>query len=153
MRTFFKYGGLFIFTFSYLFVPGLNNILDYQINYMYISSVVANSFYDEVSSVSTDEKMIVKDYIIEDNKLYIFPLSNEIKLPIGVMVAGKNQNFLEVVSLNDRYYIYNIDSTNVKLYEYISNQKKLGNTNSYYLIVGNNLDRIINQLEIHYEKV
>lgn len=153
MKKFYKGLGLIVFILTYMFIPSVADVCDYEINYLYISSVVAESFYEDVSSVSTDEKLLVRDYVIEDDRLYIFPLSNDIKLPIGVMVASKSKDFLEVVSLNDRYYIYNIDETNINLYQYVDNEISLGKTNSYYLIIGDNLGKIINQLEIYYEKV
>ena len=100
---------LLIFLFSYLFVPGINKILNHEINYLYISSIVANSFYEDIKTVSTDEKLVVKDYLIEENRLYIFPMTNDVKLPIGVMISNKTLNSIEVVSLDDRFYIYNLD--------------------------------------------
>ena len=100
---------LLIFLFSYLFVPGVNKILNHEINYLYISSIVANSFYEDIKTVSTDEKLVVKDYLIEENRLYIFPMTNDVKLPIGVMISSKTLNSVEVVSLDDRFYIYNLD--------------------------------------------
>ena len=144
---------LLIFLFSYLFVPGVNKILNHEINYLYISSIVANSFYEDIKTVSTDEKLVVKDYLIEENRLYIFPMTNDVKLPIGVMISNKTLNSVEVVSLDDRFYIYNLDEINSYIYQYIDSFNSIGKTNDYVVIVGDDLSRIINNLEIYYEKV
>lgn len=144
---------LLIFLFSYLFVPGINKILNHEINYLYISSIVANSFYEDIKTVSTDEKLVVKDYLIEENRLYIFPMTNDVKLPIGVMISSKTLNSIEVVSLDDRFYIYNLDEINSYIYQYVDSFNIIGKTNDYVVIVGDDLSRIINNLEIYYEKV
>jgi len=144
---------LLIFLFGYLFVPGINKILNHEINYLYISSIVANSFYEDIKTVSTDEKLVVKDYLIEENRLYIFPMTNEVKLPIGVMISSKTLNSIEVVSLDDRFYIYNLDEINSYIYQYVDSFNIIGKTNDYVVIVGDDLSRIINNLEIYYEKV
>ncbi len=144
---------LLIFLFSYLFVPGVNKILNHEINYLYISSIVANSFYEDIKTVSTDEKLVVKDYLIEENRLYIFPMTNDVKLPIGVMISSKTLNSVEVVSLDDRFYIYNLEEINSYIYQYVDSFNSIGKTNDYVVIVGDDLSRIINKLEIYYEKV
>ena len=144
---------LLIFLFSYLFVPGINKILNHAINYLYISSIVANSFYEDIKTVSTDEKLVVKDYLIEENRLYIFPMTNDVKLPIGVMISNKTLNSIEVVSLDDRFYIYNLEEINSYIYQYVDSFNSIGKTNDYVVIVGDDLSRIINKLEIYYEKV
>ena len=144
---------LLIFLFSYLFVPGINKILNHEINYLYISSIVANSFYEDIKTVSTDEKLVVKDYLIEENRLYIFPMTNDVKLPIGVMISNKTLNSIEVVSLDDRFYIYNLEEINSYIYQYVDSFNSIGKTNDYVVIVGDDLSRIINNLEIYYEKV
>ena len=144
---------LLIFLFSYLFVPGVNKILNHEINYLYISSIVANSFYEDIKTVSTDEKLVVKDYLIEENRLYIFPMTNDVKLPIGVMISSKTLNSVEVVSLDDRFYIYNLEEINSYIYQYVYSFNSIGKTNDYVVIVGDDLSRIINNLEIYYEKV
>ena len=144
---------LLIFLFSYLFVPGINKILNHEINYLYISSIVANSFYEDIKTVSTDEKLVVKDYLIEENRLYIFPMTNDVKLPIGVMISNKTLNSIEVVSLDDRFYIYNLEEINSYIYQYVDSFNSIGKTNDYVVILGDDLSRIINNLEIYYEKV
>lgn len=153
MKKIIKYISLVCFIFIYTFIPEINIFLSKEINYLYISCVVAESFYDDSVSVGTEEKILVSDYLVENNRLFVFPLDGKVILPIGVMITKINNKSIEVVAKDLKYKIFNLDSLKVKLYQYIPYNNSVGNTSSFYIIEGDNIDLLINNYEIYYEKV
>lgn len=137
---------------SYYLFPKFNFMMNHEINYAYVTYVVAESFYESSVTVGTEEKITVRDYIIEDNKIYIFPLDNNVVLPFGVMVTKVNDESIEVVVENERFKILNLDKIDAKLYQYIPYENAIGKTDSFYVIEGN-IGLLVNNLEIYYEQV
>ena len=64
---------MILFVMAYLLIPAFNKVTSKEINYAYLSSYVAANLYSEDSFVSTNNKLLVKDYLLKENYLYIFP--------------------------------------------------------------------------------
>lgn len=100
----FKYLFLGIFLLLYYGLPFCKEVLDHEINYSAIASYVAKGLYEDSLTVSTT-KLQVKDFVLEGDVLYIFPLNQEVKLPFGVMIASLKNDQMDVVDTQYRYTI------------------------------------------------
>ena len=148
----FKYLFLGIFLLLYYGLPFCKEVLDHEINYSAIASYVAKGLYEDSLTVSTT-KLQVKDFVLEGDVLYIFPLNQEVKLPFGVMIASLKNDQMDVVDTQYRYTIGHYEKMCVRLYEYKKEEAVLATTGDFYTITGTDLNRIIARLEIDYAQV
>lgn len=148
----FKYLFLGIFLLLYYGLPFCKEVLDHEINYSAIASYVAKGLYEDSLTVSTT-KLQVKDFVLEGDVLYIFPLNQEVKLPFGVMIASLKNDQMDVVDTQYRYSIGHYEKKCVRLYEYKKEEAVLATTGDFYTITGTDLNRIIARLEIDYAQV
>lgn len=152
LKNVIKYILMFCFVLSYLFINPINSLLSKEINLIYTSRFFARSLYQDDIFVSSNP-LPVMDYFFENQKLYIFPLGEEVCLPIDVMIMKVEDNYIEVIDYNNRYKISNINNRRKNLYQYIYANNEFARTESFYLVEGDNLERIVERLVIHYEKV
>lgn len=137
---------------SYFFLEPVHNILDKEINTLAITSFLSQNLYKGESSVAS-EPMSVKDYVLKEERLYIFPLGNEVVLPIDVMVVSVEEGAIEVINSNTRYKISHINNRIGKLYQYIHSLNPLAYTDDFFVIEGDDLETLAGRINIYYEKV
>ena len=147
-----KMGLLFLIVLSYLFFDPIKKFLNIEINTMAITNFLAENLYKDDKSVASID-MAVKDYIIEDNLLYIFPLNQEICLPIDVMIVSVKEDGIEVVNSDTRFSIRHISKRTKNLYQYVHGLNPLGYTDDFFIVEGEDLSMIYLRLKIEYEKV
>lgn len=152
MKKWIKYAVMLLIVSGYFLVGEIKNVMDYPINYMAISSYVAKGLYEGEATVST-ENILVKDYLIEGDNLYIFPLNGEVVLPIGVMVASIEKNKIEVVSSNQRFMISHFDKSNILLFQYVHASTVIASSQDYYVVTGSDIRSIAGRLDIYYAQV
>ncbi len=145
-------GLLFLIVLSYLFFDPIKKFLNIEINTMAITNFLAENLYKDDKSVASID-MAVKDYIIEDNLLYIFPLNQEICLPIDVMIVSVKEDGIEVVNSDTRFSIRHISKRTKNLYQYVHGLNPLGYTDDFFIVEGEDLSMIYLRLKIEYEKV
>ncbi len=137
---------------GYFYLEPVKEILSKEINTIAVTNFLAKNLYRNEESVSSTP-LYVKDYLMDGNRLYIFPLKNEITLPMDVMIVSVADGSMEVVNLDERYRISNVDQRKSNLYQYIHSKTVLGYTNDFFIVEGDNLDRIAGRLLIEYEKI
>lgn len=137
---------------SYFFLEPVNMILSKNFNLLNVTRFFAESLYPEAGTVS-QTPLVVKDYILIENTLYVFPLDDKVTLPIDVMVVGVDNFSLEVIDSDSRYVISNLKSRSKNLYQYVTSLNEIGTTADFYIVTGDNIDRISERLLIYYEKV
>lgn len=140
------------FVAGYLLIDPIHSFLNKEINTVAITNFLAESLYKDEKNVSS-EPMSVKDYILEDNRLYIFPLGNEVCLPIDMMIVSVEEGAVEVVNLDSRYRISHLTKRRGNLYQYIRSLNPFAYTDDFFIIEGNDLNAIAGRLAIYYEKV
>lgn len=148
-----KYIILFLFTIVYLTNDKINYYLNKEINLFYISSLTMNSLHDLDYTVDSKDKLVVLDFYIDKDCLYILPINGQIKLPIGFFVNEINNNYIKISNLNNTYKIFGYDQMKLKLYQYNTPYKYIGTTNECFVIKGDNLEFIANNLSIEYVQV
>ncbi len=141
-----------LFVASYLFIQPVQKFLDKEINTVAITNFLAENLYKDEENVAS-VPMVVKDYIVEENKLYIFPLNQEVSLPIDVMIVSVDDGIVEVVNLDARYKISHISKRTGNLYQYIHSLNSFGVTDDFFVVEGEDLTTISGRLSIYYEKV
>lgn len=134
---------------AYYFTP-MYNILNKGINYLKYTSFFADSFYGDIEV--GNEEVMVRDFYINGNCLYIFPLNNEVILPIDVSISKINNDSIVVIDNQFNYEITHFESE-VKLYAYIKSNDSLGYCEDYYVIYSDNINYIAKRLTIYYEKI
>ncbi|MDE7264278.1 MAG: hypothetical protein K2N64_06425 [Anaeroplasmataceae bacterium] len=137
---------------GYLLIEPVHNFLKKEINTVAITNFLAESLYKDEENVSS-VSMSVKDYILEDNRLYIFPLGQEVCLPIDMMIVGVEEGAVEVVNLDSRYRISHLNKRTGNLYQYIHSLNTFAYTEDFFVIEGEDLQAIAGRLSIYYEKV
>ena len=137
---------------SYFFLNPVQQILNYEFNFIATTRFFASSLFDDTANVSATP-LVVKDYMLIDERLYIFPLDDKVTLPIDVMVVGVDVGLIEVIDSDTRYTISNLTSRSKNLYQYVSSLNDLGTTADFYVVDGDNLNRISQRLLIYYERV
>lgn len=152
MKKYRKYFVLLILVGSYYCIEPIQQVLDYKINYAYVTSYLAKSLYEDTATVSA-EKTMVKDYQIQGDVLYVFPLDGKVVLPFGVMIADISNTKMEVVNTADRYTISHFRQKNVYLYSYVKEEYPLAYTDDFYIITGGNVRSVAAQLDIYYAQV
>ena len=151
-KILFKAVLLGIFVASYLFLNPVQSILNKEINTVAITNFLAENLYKDEKNVAS-VPMVVKDYILEENRLYIFPLTQEVSLPIDVMIVSVSDGAVEVVNLDSRYKISNLTKRTGNLYQYIHSLNAIGMTDDFFVVEGEDLSAISGRLSIYYEKV
>ena len=147
-----KYIILIVFLMGYYFIKPINEILSSNINMIVSTRFLAKSLYDNEVTVSS-MPLVVKDYCLFEDRLYIFPLDNLIVLPIDVMIIGIDDNKIEVLAYDERFTLTNFTKKCRGLYEYVDSLNEIAYTNDFFVIDGKNLDKIVSRLTIYYEKV
>lgn len=137
---------------GYLLVDPIHTILGKEINTIAITNFLAENLYKYEENVAS-VPMEVRDYLIQDNKLYIFPINQEVCLPIDVMIVSVSDGAVEVVNLDTRYTISHISKRSGNLYQYIHSLNSFATTNDFFVVEGDHLDQISKRLNIYYEKV
>lgn len=123
-----------------------------EINTVAITNFLAENLYKDEENVAS-VPMVVQDFILQDGKLYIFPLNQEVSLPIDTMIVGVEDGAVEVVNLDTRYRISNLSKRTGNLYQYIHSLNSFGYTNDFFVVEGDDLEQISGRLSIYYEKV
>lgn len=144
--------GLAIVVAGYLWIQPIHQILGKEINTVAITNFLAENLYKDEENVSS-VPMTVRDYQLMDGKLYIFPLSQEVCLPIDAMIVAVSKTELEVVNLDCRYKISNLSKRTGNLYQYVHSLNALGLTDDFFVVEGDDLTAIAGRLTIYYEKV
>lgn len=152
LKKIIKYGILGIILGGYFFINPLKDFLTYEINGIQLTSFLAKNLY-QTDEVSSPEPLLVKDYLLNDDRLYIFPIDDKITLPIDVLIVEVKKEVLTVIDGDSRYQISNFDSRQVNLYQYIYSRSTIGTTNDFFVIDGDNVKSIVERLSIAYEKV
>lgn len=152
LKKIIKYGILGIILGGYFFINPLKDFLTYEINGIQLTSFLAKNLY-QTDEVSSPEPLLVKDYLLNDDRLYIFPIDDKITLPIDVLIVEVKKEVLTVIDGDSRYQISNFDSRQVNLYQYIYSRSTIGTTNDFFVIDGDNVKAIVERLSIAYEKV
>lgn len=137
---------------SYLFIDPVQEFLGKEINTVAITNFLAENLYKDEENVAS-VPMVVKDYILQEDRLYIFPLNQEVSLPIDIMIMAVKEDMLEVVNLDSRYTIRHIDKRIGNLYQYIHSLNSFATTEDFFIVEGDNLQAISGRLSIYYEKV
>ena len=137
---------------SYFFITPIHNILSKSIDFFNVGRFVATSLYEDTKTVSTTP-VVVKNYAIVEDRLYIFPLDERIILPVDCMIVEVKQEFLEFLALDNRYTLSHYDKAKAHLYEYVHSLNELAYTNDFYVIDGKNVGLLAERLTIYYEKV
>lgn len=141
-----------LFVAGYLFLKPVQSILNKEINTVAITNFLAENLYKDEENVAS-VPMVVKDYVIEDNRLYIFPLTQEVSLPIDVMIVSVSDGEVEVVNLDTRFKISHLSKRTGNLYQYIHSINTIGMTDDFFVVEGDDLSVISGRLSIYYEKV
>lgn len=147
-----KVMALLILLSSYFFLKPIQGILDYPLNQMLIARSVAGHLFDEEEAVSSTPVVVI-DYIIKEDELYVFPIDGKIVLPMDSMVCSVKRDSIEIVANDIRYEIAHFEHMNAKLYQYIHAKNELGTTNDFYVIYGEKVEEIAKRFTIYYEKV
>lgn len=143
---------LICFVACYLFVEPINQFLGKEINTIAITNFLAENLYKDEENVAS-VPMTVLDFAVIDDKLYIFPLNQEVSLPIDMMIVSVEEGAVEVVNLDTRYRISNLSKRTGNLYQYIHSLNTFAYTNDFFVVEGENLEQISGRLSIYYEKV
>ena len=151
-KILFKAVLLGIFVASYLFLKPVQNILNKEINTVAITNFLAENLYKDEENVAS-VPMVVKDYVVEGNRLYIFPLTQEVSLPIDVMIVSVSDGEVEVVNLDTRFKISHLSKRTSNLYQYVHSLNTIGMTDDFFVVEGEDLSIISGRLSIYYEKV
>lgn len=141
-----------VFLLGYFCLSPFQKICRSEWNFSYVTSMIAQSLYQDDVSVSS-EKLRVKDFYLDGEKLYIFPLNGDVFLPVGTMVCSVRGNELEVVETSHRYLISHFTEVSALLYQYVVGGKALAKTNDFYLVEGEDVVRLAAMLEIDYVQV
>ncbi|MDE7384921.1 MAG: hypothetical protein K2M84_04085 [Anaeroplasmataceae bacterium] len=141
-----------LFVASYLFIQPVQKFLNKEINTVAITNFLAENLYKDEENVAS-VPMVVRDYIVEGNKLYVFPLSQEVSLPIDVMIVSVEEGAVEVVNLDTRFRISHISKRTGNLYQYVHSLNSFGLTEDFFVVEGEDLTTISGRLSIYYEKV
>lgn len=136
----------------YLCIEPVKKIMSKEINTVAITNFLAENLYKDEENVAS-VPMVVQDFILQDGKLYIFPLNQEVSLPIDTMIVGVEDGAVEVVNLDTRYRISNLSKRTGNLYQYIHSLNSFGYTNDFFVVEGDDLEQISGRLSIYYEKV
>lgn len=147
-----KIGVLVFMLCGYFFIEPIKNILTYPINQVLVGRAVASHLYDESEAVAS-VPIVVADYVLEEDMLYIFPIDGKVLLPMDIMVCNVSFDSIEVVSDNLRYEIFHYNHLNVHLYQYVHAKNEIGSTSDFYAIRGSDVQKIAERLTIYYEKV
>lgn len=143
---------LALFVLVYFFVEPITNILNAEINTVAITNFLAENLYKNDESVASVD-LVVKDYVLDGECLYIFPLGQEVSLPIDMMIVEVFDGGVEVVNLDSRFRISHIKNRKKNLYQYVHGLNSFATTDDFFLVEGDNLSMISKRLQIHYEKV
>lgn len=136
----------------YLFLEPVQSFLKKEINTVAITNFLAENLYKDEENVAS-VPMVVRDYVVEDGRLYIFPLITEVSLPIDVMIVSVSAEEVEVVNLDTRYKICHITKRTGNLYQYIHSLNSFATTDDFFIVEGEDLTAIAGRLSIYYEKV
>lgn len=147
----FKYFILLIFLLSYFTIPNLNKLLKKEINIPLINSFLAKSLYEDEKTVS-NTYITVKDFIIEKDTLYVFPLDDNVVLPIDVMISSINNGETEVICIDKKYIISHFDRQK-NLYQFVNRNIPLGKTLDFYIIKSEYINELASKFIIYYEKI
>ena len=137
---------------SYLYIEPVHEILDKELNTIAITRFLSENLYKDDSSVAS-EPMAVRDFLLEDNRLYIFPLGTEVVLPIDVMIVSVEENSMEVINSDSRYRISHFTKRTGNLYQYVHSHNPIAYTNDFFIIEGEDLQTVVGRIQIYYEKV
>ena len=142
---------LFMVLFT-LFIKIFENeipIITNELKLNHISYLTLNLYDDiSVSNILID----VYDYNVYDNKLYIYPINNEVILPISGIVNKISKNYIIISDFNDEYKISNIKK-NVYLYQYYNEYTNLGIVEDYYIIESKSINKIVSKLNLNNEEI
>lgn len=141
-----------IFVASYYFFSPVKDFLTREINMIHTTRFLARSLYEEDKDVA-EVPFVVKDYILLEDRLYIFPLDDKVSLPIDVMISRVEKDWIEVVDYDKCYTIYNLKSRSKNLYQFVPSFQEFGLTADFFVIEGEDLSSIYERLFIYYEKV
>ncbi|MCM1196972.1 MAG: hypothetical protein NC310_07910, partial [Roseburia sp.] len=122
----------------YLCIEPVHKFLSKEINTVAITNFLAENLYKDEENVAS-VPMVVRDYVIEESRLYIFPLTTEVSLPIDVMIVTVSIDEIEVVNLDTRYKISHITKRTGNLYQYIHSLNSFASTDDFFIVEGQNL--------------
>lgn len=143
---------LLLVVLCYVFIEPVNQFFNTEINTMAITNFLAENLYKNDESVASVD-LVVKDYVLEGECLYIFPLSQEVALPIDMMIVEVFDGGVEVVNLDSRFRISRIKNRSKNLYQYVHGMNPFATTDDFFIVEGDNLSMISLRLQIYYEKV
>ncbi|MDE6013493.1 MAG: hypothetical protein K2G50_00960 [Anaeroplasmataceae bacterium] len=118
---------------SYFFIAPVHSILSKSIDFFSVGRFVATSLYEDTKTVSTTP-VVVKNYAIVEDRLYVFPLDERVILPVDSMIVEVKQEALEFLALDNRYTLSHYNKTKAHLYEYVYAFNDLSYTNDFYVI-------------------
>ncbi len=147
-----KIAALLMILCGYFWVEPVANMLSYPINQVLVGRAVASHLYDESEAVAS-VPIVVADYVLEEDMLYIFPIDGKVLLPMDIMVCNVSFASIEVVADDLRYEIFHYNHLKVHLYQYVHAKNELGSTSDFYTIRGSDVQKIAERLTIYYEKV
>lgn len=137
---------------SYLFITPAHNVLSKSVDFFSVCRFVATSLYADTKTVAATP-VVVKNYAIVEDRLYVFPLDERIILPVDSMIVEVEHDSLEFLALDNRYTLSHYDKTKARLYEYVYALNELAYTNDFYVIDGKDVGLLAERLTIYYEKV
>lgn len=150
-KCFFKYSILSIFLLSYFCIPSINKLFTKEINLYLTNSFFAKGLYDD-EAVASNTYISVKDFIIEGDTLYVFPLDRRVVLPIDVMIVAVDNEEIEVIGVDKKYIIGHFNREK-NLYQFVNRNTSIGNTDDFYVIKSDFIEEVASRLVINYEKV
>ncbi|MDE5715109.1 MAG: hypothetical protein K2I42_03150 [Anaeroplasmataceae bacterium] len=152
MKKIFKWASLGLIISLYFFIQPIQSILNHEFNVIGLNQFLAKSLFKNDESVAS-VPLYVKDYILKEDCLYVFPLTEEVCLPIDVMVVKIEEGQMEVISLDERFIIRNLKKHTSNLYQYVHSLNALGTTNDFFIVEGSAIKDIASRLVIYYEKI
>ncbi len=152
MKKIFKWLSLALIISCYLFIQPIQSIFNYEFNIIGLNQFLSESLFKKDESVAAIP-LYVKDYILKEDCLYIFPLTNEVSLPVDVMVVKIEEGQMEVITLDERFIIRNLKEHSKNLYQYVYSLNSLGTTNDFFVVEGTAVEEIASRLVIYYEKI
>ena len=122
---------------------------DYNEN-NFIKFIGDNLFKNEITV--SNEKIEVIDYEVKDNLLYIYPINNQVILPLDGIITNKCNNRITISNVYCNFDVY-LDDCRLFLYQYYDNNTVLGNCNNYYVIKADDYTNITRYLSLNYDEV
>ncbi len=121
-----------------------------EINLCGFMSRFAMNLYTYDATVGVEDIEVI-DYRIEEERLYIEPLRQEVILPISGIVSDVTNDYIEIQSSNQVYQVYHI-KPDYRLYQYYNCGMILGHSDGYYVKCVE-YNAIVSHLVIQYESV